>query len=142
YTAYNGLVGMAPTADLTGMDLGGMTLTPGVYYFESSAQLTGLLTLDAQGNDNAYWVFQIGSTLTTASDSSVVTTNFGLNNGAGAGLYWQVGSSATLGTGTAFEGNILAMTSITLNNTATIDCGRALAMNGAVTMDTNTISSV
>jgi hypothetical protein len=138
-TAYNALAGLAPTAVLTGTDLGGLTLTPGIYFFASSAQLTGTLTLDAQGKDNAFWVFQIGNTLTTGSDSKV-TMIPGPNNGSDDGLFWQVGSSATLGTRTAFEGNILALASITLNTTATIDNGRALAQTGAVTMDTNTIS--
>ena len=70
-TAYNDLAGQACTIDLTGQDLGGLTLVPGVYCFSSSAQLTGALTLDAEGDPNAVWVFQIGSTLTTASNSSV-----------------------------------------------------------------------
>jgi hypothetical protein len=139
-TAYNSLKNLAATNVLTGTDLGGLTLTSGVYFFASSAQLTGNLTLDAQGNANAYWVFQIGSTLTTASGSSVTMINPGSNGGTDAGLYWQVGSSATLGTSTSFEGNILALASITLTTTATIDNGRAWAQTGAVTMDTNTIS--
>ena len=75
-TAYNGLAAMPVTTDLTGQDLGGLTLTPGVYHFDSAAQLTGTLTLNAQGNNNAYWVFQIGSTLTTASGSSVSGDQF------------------------------------------------------------------
>jgi type VI secretion system secreted protein VgrG len=142
-TAYNGLAGMTTiTQNLTGQDLGGLTLTSGVYKFNSSAQLTGTLKLDAQGNNNAYWVFQIGSTLTTASASGIEVINYGSNNGFDDGLFWQVGSSATLGTTTAFEGNILAQTSITLNTGATIDNGRALAEIGAVTLDTNTISNV
>ncbi len=141
-TAYNALAALLPISDLTGQDLGGLTLTSGVYYFDSSSQLTGTLTLDAKGNDNAYWVFQIGSTLTTASSSVVDVINFGGNNGQNAGLFWQVGSSATLGTSTAFAGNILALASITLNTSATIENGRALAQTGAVTMDTNTISNI
>jgi type VI secretion system secreted protein VgrG len=88
------------------------------------------------GKPNAVFVFKIGSTLTTASSSAVLFTN----GGQGDSLFWQVGSSATLGTSTAFAGNILALTSITLNTTASIDCGRALARNGAVTMDTNHVS--
>jgi Ice-binding-like len=139
-TAYNGLAAMPFSSNLTGQNLGGLTLTPGVYHFDSSAQLTGVLTLNAEGLNNAYWVFQIGSALTTASASVVQIINPGSNGGTDDGLFWQVGSSATLGTSTAFEGNILALASITLNTTASIDNGRALAQTGAVTMDTNTIS--
>lgn len=138
-TAYNALKNLVPTAVLTGTDLGGLTLTSGVYFFASSAQLTGTLTLDAEGADNPFWVFQIGSTLTTASNSAVTITNPGADGSTGGGLFWQVGSSATLGTSTDFEGSILALASITLNTTATIHNGRALAQTGAVTMDTNTI---
>ncbi len=141
-TAYTGLAAMPYNSVLTGTNLGGLTLTSGVYKFDSEAQLTGSLTLDAQGNNNAYWVFQIGSALTTAPGSSVVLTNLGTNDGRDNGLYWQVGSSATLGTTTAFEGNILALTSITMNTGATIPNGRALARNGAVTLDANDISIV
>jgi hypothetical protein len=141
--AYNALAGLSTTRDLSGIDLGSFNssnaLIPGIYKFSSSAQLTGALYLDAQSNANALWVFQIGSTLTTASASSVNVVNGVL--GADYGLYWQVGSSATLGTSTAFEGNILADQSITLNTTATMLCGRAIALNGAVTMDTNTVSN-
>jgi len=136
-TAYNYLANLSPISDLTGKNLGGLTLDPGIYHFDSSAQLTGALTLDAHGSNNAFWAFQIGSTLTSASSSSVHL----INGGPGDALYWQVGSSATLGTSTTFEGNILALTSITLNTGATIPCGRALARNGAVTMDTNVIST-
>jgi type VI secretion system secreted protein VgrG len=134
-TAYTSLANMPFKTDLSGQDLG-----TGVYRFDTSAQLTGKLILDAQGNNNAYWVFQIGSTLTTASASSAQIINVGSNGGSDDGLFWQVGSSATLGTTTDFEGNILALASITLNNAATIHNGRALAQNGAVTMDTNTIT--
>ena len=133
--AYNAAAGLAPTGTLTGKNLGGMTLTPGVYFFASSAQLTGTLTLNNLGNPNALFVFQIGSTLTTASASSIIFSN----SLTDSNVYWQVGSSATLGTTTAFEGNILALTSITLNTGATIGCGSALAINGAVTLDNNVI---
>ncbi len=134
-TAYNAAMGLSPTMTLTGQNLGGMVLTPGVYFFASSAQLTGTLTLNNLGNPNALFVFQIGSTLTTASSSSVIFSN----SLADPNVFWQVGSSATLGTTTAFQGNILALTSITLNTGATIGCGSALARNGAVTLDTNKI---
>lgn len=138
-TAYNAAAGLAPTMNLTGTDLGGLTLTPGTYFFSSSAQLTGTLTLNDQGNPNAQFVFQIGSTLTTASNSSVVTINGG--SMPGCDVFWQVGSSATLGTGTAFEGHILALTSITMTTGATMLDGSALARNGAVTLDDNTITN-
>jgi hypothetical protein len=131
-TAYNSLAGQAPDADLTGQDLGGLTLTAGVYKFSSSAQLTGTLTLDAQGVGGAVFIFQIGSTLTTAS-SSLVTL---INGASPCNVFWQVGSSATLGTGSTFRGNILALTSITVT-TGTNVTGRALARNGGVTLDTN-----
>jgi len=136
--AYNTLAGMTVTQTLTGTDLGGLTLTPGVYFFASSAQLTGVLTLKAMGAAAAVFVFQIGSTLTTASAASVLH----INGAAWCNVYWQVGSSATLGTGTNFEGNIVALTSITLNTGAVINNGRALARNGAVTLDSNSITSV
>jgi type VI secretion system secreted protein VgrG len=138
-TAYNALAALLPTSDLTGTDLGGLTLTSGVYSFASSAQLTGTLNLNAQGDANPFWVFQIGSTLTTASGSAVNIINAGADGSSAGGLFWQVGSSATLGTTTDFEGSILALASITLNTGATIHNGRALAQTGAVTMDTNTI---
>jgi hypothetical protein len=132
--AYNNLAGQAcsPGNVLTGIDLGGLTLTPGVYCFSTSAQLTGTLTLDAQGNSGAVFVFQIASTLTTASGSRVLLTN----GGSACNVFWQVGSSATLGTTTSFAGNILALASITLN-TGAVAPGRALARTGAVTLDTN-----
>ena len=117
-------------------DLGGLTLTPGVYKNAASIGLTGALTLDAQGDPNAVFVFQAGSTLTTGSASHVK-----LVNGAQAcNVFWKVGSSATLGTGTVLAGNILALTSISINDGATLQ-GRALARNGAVTLINNTITA-
>ena len=136
-TAYNTLAGLSVTHTLTGTDLGGLTLTPGVYFFSGSAQLTGALTLNFTGDPNAAFVFQIGSTLTTASGSAVDVTG----GGSSSGVYWQVGSSATLGTSTTFAGNILADQSVTLTTSARIVCGRAIALTGAVTMDTNSISN-
>lgn len=133
-TAYNAIAGTPALVDLTGTNLGGLTLTAGVYSFSSSAQLTGTLTLDAQGNPNAVFLFKIGSTLTTASGSSVVM----INGGSSCNVYWQVGSSATLGTTTTFAGNILALASITMNTGATLS-GRALARTGAVTLAGNSV---
>ncbi len=138
-TAYNAIAGTPTLVDLTGQDLGGLTLTPGVYGFDSSAQLTGTLTLDALGNPDAVFIFKIGSTLTTASGSSVVFTNTGGNSSIACSVFWQVGSSATLGTGTSFAGNILALTSITLNTGANVS-GRVLARNGAVTLDSSNVT--
>ena len=137
-TAYNTAAGTPCGVDLTGQNLGGLVLTPGVYCFTSSAALTGTLTLNFQGNPNANFLFKIGSTLTTASASSVILIN---NVGATCppNVNWQVGSSATLGTGSTFVGNILALTSITLTTGANVT-GRALARNGAVTLDTNGVS--
>ena len=134
-TAFGILASELFTTNLTGQDLGTLTLTPGVFFFSSSAQLTGILTLDAQGDSNARFDFQIGSTLTTASSSSIL-----LINGAQAdNVFWQVGSTATLGTDTSFDGSILADQSITLNTGANMD-GRALALNAAVTLDDNVIT--
>ncbi|MCG6121556.1 MAG: ice-binding family protein [Microvirga sp.] len=135
-TAYNILAARPATVDITGQDLGGLTLTPGVYNSANSSQLTGNLTLDAQGDPNAVFILQIGSTLTTASASSITL----INGAQGGNVYFQVGSSATLGTGTAFIGKILALSSITLNTNASMNCGSALARTGAVTLDSNTIS--
>jgi hypothetical protein len=135
-TAYNDAAGRPFSATLP-PDVGGRILTPGVYRTGSvpSLGLTGPLTLDAQGNPNAVFIFQIESTLTTATDSSV-----NLINGAQAcNVFWQVGSSATLGTRTAFKGNILALTSISVNDAVTVD-GRLLARNGAVTLINDTIT--
>jgi hypothetical protein len=136
-TAYNNLSGLSATTDLSGTDLGGLTLTPGVYSFSSTAGLTGTLNLDFLGSPGSAFVFQIGSDLTTASSSMVSV----LNGSTQSGIYWQVGSSATLGTGSTFAGNIIALTSITMTTSAKILCGRAIALNGAVTMDNNVISN-
>jgi hypothetical protein len=129
-TAYNNAAGQAVTQVLTGQDLGTVgTLGPGVYFFASSAQLTGTLTLNGGGNPNAVFIFQIGSTLTTATSSVVLA----VNGAEAANIFWQVGSSATIGASTSFLGNILALTSITTNAGVSMG-GRLLARNGAVTM--------
>src|SRR5579864_7251562 len=133
-TAYNAAAGEGPTSPIVA-DLAGQTLTAGVYNSASSIGLTGVLTLNGGGNPNAVFVFQAGSTLTTASASSIVL----INGAQSCNVYWQIGSSATLGTGSTFRGTILAMTSITVTTGVTID-GRVLARNGAVTLDTDTIT--
>jgi len=137
--AYNTLALLPFTVNESGIDLSGLTLTPGVYKFASGATLNGplALTLDFQGSSNALFVFQIGDTLITGSASSVNV----INGNATDGVFWQVGSSATLGTSTTFAGNILALASVTLTTSAKIECGRAFAQTGAVTLDTNVISS-
>ena len=130
--AYAALLTQTCNTNLSGQDLGGQTLAPGVYCFNTSAQLTGQLTLSGNG----VYVFQIGSTLTTASNSSVV-----LASGALAGnVFWQVGSSSTLGTATAFVGNLIAFTSDTVTTGVSV-MGRVFALGGAVTLDTNNITS-
>lgn len=133
-TAYNAAAGAMSTA-VAPADIGGLTLTPGVYTVATSLGITGAVTLDAQGNPSAQFIFQIGSTLTTASSSSVVL----INGAQAANVFWQVGTSATLGTTSSFAGNILALSSISLNTGATLQ-GRALARNGAVTLLSNTIN--
>ncbi len=134
-TAYNDAAGRIPVIDKTGQDLGGATLLEGVYGAATGMALTGTVTLDAKGKPGAVFIFQAGSTLITASGSRVA-----LSNGAQAcNVFWQVGSSATIGTNTTFAGTIMALASITLQNGATV-AGRALARNGAVTMDNNVIT--
>jgi hypothetical protein len=134
-TAFNNASGQGPTSPIVA-DLGGQTLAAGVYNSASSVGLTGALTLNGGGNANAVFVFQAGSTLTTASASSIVLTN-----GAQAcNVFWEIGSSATLGTGSSFIGTVLAAQSITVTTGVTVD-GRVLAENGAVTLDTDTITA-
>lgn len=128
--AYNDTASQPCSANLTGQDLGGMTLTPGVYCFDTSAQLTGILTLNALGNPNSEFIFKIGTTLTTASGSSVIFTG---GVGSSCNVFWQVGTSATIGSTTSFKGNIFALTAISTGNATTVN-GRLLARNGAVTL--------
>ena len=133
-TAYNNAAGQGPTNPVAA-DLAGLTLTPGVYNSASSLGLSGALTLNGGGDPNAVFIFQAGSTLTTSSGSTV-----NLINGAqSCNVFWQVGSSATLGTGSTFRGTVIALTSITVTTGVTVD-GRVLARNGAVTLDTDTIA--
>ncbi|MGY0235940.1 ice-binding family protein [Longispora urticae] len=133
-TAYNDAAGRTPFIRHVN-ELGGDTLTPGVYRI-AEAQVTGALTLNAQGNPQAVFIFQVDSTLITAPNSSVVF----INGSAPCNVYWKVGSSATLDTGTSFIGNILASASIAMKTGATLQ-GRALAQTAAVTLDTNTITA-
>jgi hypothetical protein len=135
-TAYNDAAGRSPTANVPAFIGAGQTLAPGVYKASSSLDVGGSLTLDAGGNPDAVFIFQAPSTLITDSASSIILTD-----GAQAcNVFWQVGSSATLGTATAFAGSILALTSISVNTGDTI-AGRALARNGAVTLDDDTITA-
>ena len=141
--AWTGLKNMPFDQDFTiTPTLGGRILPSGVYHFGVAADLTGTLTLDAQGNNNAFWVFQIGTALTTASSSVVQVIHLGTNGGIDDGVYWQIGSDATLGGSTAFEGNILAHGSATLITAATDLNGRVFALTGAVTLGGNTIKIV
>ncbi len=133
--AYNDAAGRVTTETISG-DLAGRTLTPGVYTSGSSIGLSGTLTLDAGGDPNAVFIFQAGTTLTTASDSEIIL----INDAQPCRVFWQVGSSATLGTGSDFVGHILASESITATTGVTV-LGSLLALNGAVTLDTNVITN-
>ncbi len=133
YTVLSGLV--FPSANnLTGQDLGGLTLTPGVYHFDTSATLNGVLTLDAQNDPTALFVIQIGTTLITTGSASVVL----INQADARNIYFQAGTAVTLGSGSSFTGNLLAGTSITAGGGTTLT-GRLLALTGAVTLDTNVV---
>jgi len=134
-TAYNSAAGRTLGPVSVAGNIGGMTLTPGLYKSTSALAISsGDLTLDAKGNSNGIWIFQIASTLTTTSGRKVI-----LSGGAkAANIYWQVGSSATLGTTSVFKGTIMANESITLNTGATLE-GRAVARIGAVALSGNTI---
>jgi hypothetical protein len=136
-TAINNLASLGPGTVLVNPDLVGLTLVPGIYTVPAgTTNLSGALTLDGGGNANAAWVFQMPSTLITSPDSVVNV----VGTGSGAGVYWNVGSSATIDTNTTFIGNILALESISMNTSATDLCGRALAKTGAVTLQQNSLS--
>lgn len=133
--AFNGITALPIDVDLTGQDLGGMTLLPGVYGFSTSAPLTGALTLDALGSPSAVFVIRIGTTLTTTNSASVVL----LNGATACNVFWQVGSSATLGGSTSFSGTLLAATTITVGSASTVS-GRLLALSGSVDLDANDVA--
>ncbi len=137
-TARNNLSSLGVGTTLSLPDMVGLTLAPGVYTVNAgSTNLSGLLRLDGGGNANAAWVFQMTGTLIT--DSSSVVEVF--NAGAGAGVYWNVASSATLGSDSTFAGNVLALSTVTMNTGATDLCGRVLADTGAVTLQMNSLGS-
>jgi hypothetical protein len=132
-TAYNNAAGQTPFTSVTA-DLGGQTLVPGVYRAPTLG-LTGTVTLNGQGDPNAVFIFQAGSTLMTGSSSVVAL----IGNASACNVFWQVGSSATLGTDSTFVGTVVALTSVTATTRATIS-GRLIARNGAVTLDSNTVT--
>jgi sugar lactone lactonase YvrE len=138
-TASVGLAGMASNATLSNVDLGGLTLTPGVYTFNAAAGQTGTLTLDAQGENNVAWVFQIGTALTTAINSKVTVINLGSNGGSDDAIFWNAGSAINIGANNVIVGNYLAGTSISFGST-TSGSGRALALAG-VTLNDNIINA-
>ena len=145
--AFNGLAAMTPTANLStltlGTDLGATILTPGVYKFNDVAALSGTLTLNALGQSNAVWVFQIGTTFDVAASSNVVITNAVGGSVANYGLFWQIGAAATVGAGATLEGNFLGGTTYTFGTGATISNGRALAgATGTIGLASNTINFI
>jgi Ice-binding-like len=134
-TAYNDAAGRPGGAAASG-NLGGLTLFPGLYTSATSMEISsGDLTLDAQGDPNAVWIFQMGTTFITTVGRQVIL----IGGAQAANIFWQVGSSATLGDNSIMQGNILAYTSITMQTGATLE-GRALAENGLVALDANTIT--
>lgn len=136
-TVYNQVSGLSPVTRIASQ-LGGQTLLPGVYdSADGTFQITGTVYLDAAGDPNAVFVFKAASTLITATDSTVSL----INDAEHCNVFWKVGSSATFGTNSYFVGHVYALTSITATTGAEID-GQLLAMNGAVTLDTNTITNV
>lgn len=134
-----GLAGMPSNANLSTVDLGGLTLAPGVYTFNSAASLIGNLVLDGQGKNNVFWVFQIGTTLTTAINSTVTIINPGSNGGSDYGIFWNCGAAVNIGADNDIAGNYLAGTSLNFGINSDKG-GRALAL-AAVTLDTNQIDA-
>ena len=132
---YDALVALTPTADLTGQNLGSRTLTPGVYHFGVTAPMSGVCTLDGQGDPNAKFVFQVVTTLDVAGSASVA-----LINGAQAkNVFWQVGSTATIGGVAVFKGTIIALTSITMGTASSLS-GRAIGRTGTVTLNVTAVA--
>jgi len=134
-----GLANMPANVNMSDLDLGGTTLLPGVYKFDAAAAMNGILTLDANGQNNAFWVFQIASTLTTTNGSTVNIINLGSNGGSDDGIYWATGAAINVGNSNVIAGNYLAGTTITFG-TNTNGNGRALA-RAAVVLDQNVINS-
>ncbi len=137
---YNVLLALPVTQDLTGQNLGGLTLTSGVYHFNSSALLNGTLTLDTQSSANALFVFQVGSDLTVSANS--IVSVIGAGAGTDLNVFWQIGSSATLLSNAEFYGSLVSQASNTLGNGASVENGRVISLTGNVTLDTNDISAV
>lgn len=134
--SYNEATGRTPTTLLDPVfDLGTLTLTSGIYHDPTSLGITGILTLDGNHDPDSVWIFQAGTTLITEVNSQVVL----INGASAANVFWQVGSSATLKTGSAFAGNILAYTSISLADGSSVD-GRLLALNGLVSLASNQVN--
>jgi len=134
--AYGALVALAPTQNLSGVNLGGQTLNAGVYRFDAAAVLTGTLTLDAQNDPNAVFVIQVGTSF-TASAAAVVA----LANGAvPQNVFWVVGTTANVGAGATFLGALLALQGVTMGNLASATGGNVFSLTGSVALDTNAIS--
>ncbi len=134
-----GLAGMASTANMSTVDLGGKTLAPGVYTFNGAASQSGALVLDAQGQNNVAWVFQIGTAYTSAINSTVTFINLGSNGGSDLGVFWNAGSAVNIGANNQLVGNYLAGTSIVMGGLSA-GGGRALALAG-ISLDTNVVNA-